>query len=323
MSNISEQVQKFWDSPEGKGSKIINYILLGAAGIAFYKYLPEIIKFADNMFHLAGVLLVLTAIGYCFWDKDIRTSLFIGYKALMSKFVRFWVTIDPLATLETCLSMMKKNLEKVSFHITNLNGQLRHLNQIIIDKKKEVEKAYQAASFAKEQNNENMMLSKARIAASTYEVAKDYELLRNQMDVTVRVLKKMESSCQIIIEETTHNLNVQREKYQIISTGHKALKGAMSILSNSKEKQIFDETMDFMQRDMNMKLGEMERVMDLSKSVIESIDLNNLMMDHKGLSALEEWEKQADSILLGKPKAQPVTIQLQNTEQKAISKYGL
>ena len=51
--------------------------------------------------------------------------------------------------------------------------------------------------------------------------------------------------------------------------------------------------------DVANKVGEMERFMDVSKGVVNSIDLQNGVFEEEGLKMLEEWERTRTSKLLG------------------------
>jgi len=46
----------------------------------------------------------------------------------------------------------------------------------------------------------------------------------------------------------------------------------------------------------------MERFMQLSENFMDSVDLQNGIYEEKGLQMLEDWEKQADSLILGNDK---------------------
>jgi phage shock protein A len=322
MSDL-QKFDNFWKNPEGKFTKIANWAMLIVAGIFFYKYLPELIQFFNDLRRLAISVIVVAAIGFCFWDNSIRTKILIGYKALMTKVANWWVRIDPISTLEVCLDRMRDNLKKISFHITNLVGQKRNLEAVIKDKKEEIDQAYKLASAAKETGKDALSKSKSRIAVMTEESTKEFIFLHDQIQLMLRVLVKMEDSCKIIIDETEHNLEIQKEKFKLISEGHKALTGAVSFFNRSEEKALFDDTMKHLQEQMNYKLGEMERIMDLSKNVIDSIDLQNMIYDKQGMEALAAWELEADNVLavpMKSSKSTPITIELK--EVKDDSKYG-
>ena len=54
--------------------------------------------------------------------------------------------------------------------------------------------------------------------------------------------------------------------------------------------------------DVSMKIGEMERFMDMSTNFMDSIDLQNGIFEEEGLELLEKWEKEGVSLILGNPK---------------------
>jgi hypothetical protein len=81
------------------------------------------------------------------------------------------------------------------------------------------------------------------------------------------------------------------------------MKSAMNILSgNNDKKYMFDMAMEAIADDVGMKIGEMERFMDLSSNFMDSIDLQNGVFEEEGLKMLDKWEKEGVSLLLGKDK---------------------
>jgi len=51
-----------------------------------------------------------------------------------------------------------------------------------------------------------------------------------------------------------------------------------------------------------MKIGEMERFMEMSGNFMESIDLQNGIFEEEGLELLEKWENEGVSLILGNQK---------------------
>jgi hypothetical protein len=64
---------------------------------------------------------------------------------------------------------------------------------------------------------------------------------------------------------------------------------------------VFEQAMDVIAQDISMKVGEMERFMEVSATFMESIDLQNGVFEDKGMKMLEEWGK-GNSFLLGEDK---------------------
>jgi hypothetical protein len=74
------------------------------------------------------------------------------------------------------------------------------------------------------------------------------------------------------------------------------------IAGNSDKREMFDQALESIADDVNSKIGEMERFMEMSNSFIQSIDLQNGVFEEEGLQLLEKWEKEGVSLLLGNEK---------------------
>jgi hypothetical protein len=57
--------------------------------------------------------------------------------------------------------------------------------------------------------------------------------------------------------------------------------------------------MEGIAEDVANKVGEMERMMELSSEFMTSVDLQNGVFADEGLRMLEEWEKKSDLMLAG------------------------
>src|SRR5690606_35877752 len=62
---------------------------------------------------------------------------------------------------------------------------------------------------------------------------------------------------------------------------------------------MFDAALENIADDLASKVGEMEHFMEMSSSVMESVDLQNGVFEEQGLKMLEEWEKNSTIMLLG------------------------
>jgi len=81
------------------------------------------------------------------------------------------------------------------------------------------------------------------------------------------------------------------------------MKSAMNIIAgNSDKKEMFDRALEVIADDVSMKIGEMERFMEMSGNFMESIDLQNGIFEEEGLELLEKWENEGVSLILGNQK---------------------
>jgi hypothetical protein len=68
----------------------------------------------------------------------------------------------------------------------------------------------------------------------------------------------------------------------------------MSIISGDPDQRaIFDQALETLATDVSTKVGEMERFMDTSRNLMNSIDLQNGVFEEEGLQLLEKWEKES------------------------------
>jgi hypothetical protein len=113
----------------------------------------------------------------------------------------------------------------------------------------------------------------------------------------------MYENCGILYEDTEDQIKQKEVEWNVIRQSHKAIQSAMSVVNgNADQRAMFEQALEFMATDLSNKLGEMERFMDVSKNFMEGIDLQNGVFEEKGLKMLEEWEKNADSLILGDDK---------------------
>ena len=83
------------------------------------------------------------------------------------------------------------------------------------------------------------------------------------------------------------------------------MRSASSVISGKGEaKQMFDRALEAIADDVALKVGEMERFMEVSSTFINSIDLQNAVFADKGLQMLDDWEKESKLLIdSGKIKA--------------------
>jgi len=78
------------------------------------------------------------------------------------------------------------------------------------------------------------------------------------------------------------------------------MKSAMNIIAgNSDKREMFDQALEAIADDVSLKIGEMERFMEMSSNFMQSIDLQNGVFEEEGLQLLEKWEKEGVSLILG------------------------
>ena len=115
----------------------------------------------------------------------------------------------------------------------------------------------------------------------------------------------------ILLEDTKDNVKVKEQERNAIRTSHSAMRSAMSVLSGDPDKRaMFDMAMDSINNDVAGKVGEMERFMEMSSGIMNSIDLQNGVFEDEGMKMLEDWEKKSSLMFLDSSSKTQETMQL-------------
>lgn len=290
----------FWQRPEGTTGLVFLLAILGGAGFLLFKYSAAILAMLTNTLGIVIILGVLGAIIFMALDPKWRTLVSYMYQSIMRWITGIFVTIDPIGILKNYISDLQKNLNKMGTQIGNLKGQMRKLVTIVDENNKEISNNMLIAKKAKEQGNESAMLLSSRKAARLQESNQKYTELHGKMSILYRVLTKMYSNSEILIEDTTDQVKVKEQERNAIRASHSAMRSAMSIIRGDADKRaMFDQAMEVIADDVANKVGEMERFMEMSSSFMNSIDLQNGVFEEQGMKMLEEYEKNSTLLLLG------------------------
>ncbi len=292
--------KSFWQRPEGVTGAIFLTALLAGGGYLLYKFLPAIISLVENTLYLGILLVILAALIYIVLDPRMRNLIWYGYKSVMRWITGLFVQIDPIGILKSYVESLQDNLRKMSKQIGVIRGQMRKMKTLMQENQKEIEKSMQLASMAKKQGKDEHVILNTRKAARLKETNERYAVLYKKMEVLYRILDKMYKNSEILLADTQDQVKLKEQERKAIRASHSAMRSARSVLSGDPDKRaMFDAALEHIADDVANKIGEMERFMELSSNVMESIDLQNGVFEEQGMKMLEEWEKKSTLLLLG------------------------
>lgn len=300
MENTDFKPKSFWSRPEGTTGALFLLGIIGGAGFLLFKYSGWILSLLGNMFGIVAMLLVLGAIIYMVLDPKMRTLVSYMYKSVMRWITGVFVTIDPIGILKNYIDDLKDNLKKMSSQIGSLKGQMRKLKTIVGENNSEINKQMAIARKAKQLGDQKAMMLSSRKAARLKESNGKYSALHSKMSVLYKVLSKMYTNSEILLEDTVDQVKVKEQERKAIRASHSAMSSAMSIIKGDGDKRaMFDQAMEVIADDVSNKVGEMERFMEMSSDFMNSVDLQNGVFEEQGLKMLEEYEKKSTLLLLG------------------------
>ncbi|MCD8434067.1 hypothetical protein G1K37_01970 [Tenacibaculum dicentrarchi] len=301
MENFTPK--SFWEKPEGKTGMFFTALLAGGSMYFLYKALPYLINIVENTLHLGLLLAGLGALIYMILDPKMRNLIFYMYKSFMRWITGLFILIDPIGILKSYIDDLKDNLKKMNKQIAVLKGQMRRLQQIMNENKKNINNNLKLASAAKEKDKKGIMILKSRKAGRLRESNLKLDELYRKMEILYRVLTKMYENSEILVEDIEDQVMVKEQERKAIRASHSAMKSAMNIITgNNDKKEMFDRALEAIADDVSMKIGEMERFMEMSNGFMDSIDLQNGIFEEEGLDLLDKWEKEGVSLILGNQK---------------------
>jgi len=329
--NPNSKPKSFWKRPEG----ITGTVFIIAAAVLIIMFANPILVFIigllKNVITATIFFIVAAALLYVILDPKFRNLVWYLYRSVMRWLTGMFVQINPIAILETYIEYLYKNLRDMDTHISKLKGQIQKLQSTINANKEEMESNLKTAEAAKSKGNMELVAINTRQYGRLKEANQKYDELNKKMELLYRVLSKIHKNSGYLIKDLENEVRIKKQEAQAIRAGHSAMRSAMSIISGDPDKKMmFDLAMEALVDDVSNKIGEMQRFIEISGNVIDSIDLQNAVYEQEGLQLLEKMEKDGMSFLLGDtriedvdPKAKTGVQSVQaNNEPNKFSDYS-
>lgn len=285
------KVKSFFDRPEGKTGMIFIVIGLFAFLVAGNTIMPYVIMALQNTLHaaaLAGVLLAIIALAM---NKNFRFLCATAFKSAMRAITGLFISIDPIGILKNYISDMVDRIREIEDNILKLKGQHGKIKDTIKTQRESAEESMRMAASAKKQGKNDQATVYARKAARANGLADKLEPADKKIELLYRILDKTKRNLNMLLEDTKDEVASREIEYESIKAAHKAMSSADKLINGDSNRDMFEQSMQFIADDIGTKLGEMDRYMDLSADFMDNIDIQNGMWDEKGMEMLEQWEK--------------------------------
>ena len=314
----------FWTRPEGKIAKLVLGALgIGAAvgvGVGVLFYLPAILAFIatvlSSMLTIAVTGIALFAIIALILNEDFRNTAGFIFRAGIRWFSDFIIDLTPIAVLRDFIAELKTNLQMIDEQLKNLAKQIADLKRLITTNENEKERSLALMSEAQRQGKDRARVLQGRNAGRLQRSNMTLQQLFGKMEMVSKVLQKMRENCDFSIQDTESEVNITIREYTALQAGQEATRAAMKIIKGDpKKKAMFDQAMEVLATRTAGAVGEMSELMRVSQNFFDSVDLQNGVFDDQALKMLEQWEKKADSAILGPGEKQGI---LNSTFSEAV-----
>lgn len=295
--------KSFWERPEGVTGQVFGVTLIAGAGYVLYKALPFIITLLENAIYATILGVVAVVLGFIVTDKRFwRLGKYL-YMSLMRKVTQIFVEIDPIGIMKNYVQELKDKLENMNRRISQLSGMIRACKEEIVKNEKIKSGALKMVSEARKNGKATVIALQSRQAGRMTEANITYQDLLAKLELLYRVLVKYQDVSNFLIQDMEQEIDIRTRKKQMADAAHSAMKSAMSIINGDPDaKELFNLANEYLAADYAMKIGEIEDFVRLSDSFMSSVDLQNGVYESDALKMLEDWERNADSIVLGDSK---------------------
>ena len=299
----SHKPKTFWERPEGVTGQIFGVTLIAGLGFLLYKALPYIITLLQNTIYAALLGVLAVAIGFVITDKRFwRLGKYL-YMSLMRKITQVFVEIDPIGIMKNYVEELQGKLQNMNKRIAQLSGMIRSCKEEIAKNEKVKDSALKMVSEAQKNGKATVIALQSRRAGRMTDANLTYQDLLAKLELLYRVLIKYQDVSQFLIEDMQQEIDVKTRKKEMADAAHSAMKSAMNIINGDPDaKEMFNMANEYLAADYAMKIGEIEDFVRLSDSFMSSVDLQNGVYEAEAIKMLEDWEKNADSIVLGDSK---------------------
>jgi archaellum component FlaC len=299
--NAKKTLKSFWEKPEGKiGIGITAIFLFGAFLFGYAAVLPWFIELAHNTLKLIGFLVAIGLIAVPMCMPDIRLKVIIGYKLLLRKMAGFIIKVDPIAILKETIRRGRARLEIFEENIVKLKQVMGTIKNKINSYSSSAQESMLAAQAAQKKNVKSQVFLQTRQAGRLKGAVTELSTVYARLEALYRVLTKMYENAGTILQDTEQEVSLTEDKWKAIRTSYSAMSSAMKALRGDKdERALYEETMEYVNEDLGAKMGEIDYMLDASETIMDSIDVRNGMFEEKGMQMLDDFEKKADTWLLG------------------------
>lgn len=324
----NQKPKSFWEKPEGKTGGVLLVAIIGAIGVGIYKLLPYLITLMQNVLYLSLLGVGFAALLYVLFDKTFRNNIWTLYKMAMRKMTGMVVELDPIAIQEMHIKTLQDKREEMNAHLILLNGSRASLTNTIQQNEKARIEALKIANEAQKQADTNSRMKNQMIfetnEAGRLQAANDeIKPVQNTINILYETLSKVYDDSEWLIKDLISQTKINKEKYKAINEGVKTVNAAGKFFnSNDEENNQFLMSLEVMEQQTNDRIGQIDRFMSTTTTIMDSIDLKNCVMQEDGLKMLKEFQSQDYSSLL-KPINSDNKINLDIPQAIPMSKSGL
>jgi hypothetical protein len=285
------------DHPAEKVMRWIPPAILGIIGMIYFnKVAPFLITTFDNVVKVVGGLwaaagaVFATVIIVHLLSKqwDVLSKLYRGFS---KKLTRALLKIDPFAYIEGHIETLIIKRKNIQDSKRKIEGMKVSLERTIKEISESLDMNMKKASAAKGVGQTDKASMFASMGATDRDSIKVYQPYLTRVNNNIKLMEKIDESCEITITKLTHEVSRKRVEFKTISWVFDGITQAEGIINPDNEKaRLFQESMAIIEETVTEKIAAIDDFEKRSKSFMDNVDIEKQMLNDEGLRLLEEYE---------------------------------
>jgi hypothetical protein len=280
---------------------------MGVAAIIFFD--PIVVFLKDAITHIIGLIgVTLAAAGllYVIFDKNARMILSTLYLMVVQKIMGWVVELNPIVILEDGIKKIYTKIANIDLNMNKMNTVRLKAAQKIKEKKKMIENELAEAQAAQDNGMAEMVLVHQRQAKRLVDLTQDYLEMQQTADSWYKTFTILSKKANATALDAENEVSMLKEKYEMVKDTHSAFKSIMSILKGDPDElTMYNKAFDFVNNDIMDKVGEMDRVLNSTGSLLDQVNLENDVMSIKGKDMQKKFNELGIDALFTKLDALP------------------
>lgn len=305
-NGMAKKGKSFWERPQAN----LAYLLIGLFTFFVFVYFgPVIVLALQNTLHAMILFGSILALVLVFSNKRVRLLISFIFKSVVNKMYAVYRETDPIGILKIYIQSLEKKmlefeeqLKTVYAHLSRTESQLA---KAMGEREQFLKELKFVANKIETDGKSPALVGQQRTLASQIERRNKnisaFTKLVEKLKGLTKILKVYKENSHYLLIDLKDEVEQTEIRYESINAGHKAMGIAMSIINGGgDEYQIYEDTMNYLTTDYEMKVGEITYFFETSENFLTTIDLNNEQAIENAMKELEEFENKTDSILLNK-----------------------
>ncbi len=311
-----------WQQPGGTLAKVTLVALIGAAGYAFYKYLPFLIDLTKNTLTLAVLVGVLALIVFLVMNDKSRNFFKNLYFVIMRKLTGLIVEIDPIAIAKGKVKDMKSRLIKIDEGISKIRGLHIKNGQTLANKQNELQEKLQRLEISKKRGSQDECNILQHSINQLNQFVKENTIYYEKSKKLIEILTKVRQSSEMKVRGFEEEIKLKEEKYELYKANNKTIKNVKSLIDPETDES-YEMAIEKIDTDIATWIGEMDSF--LESGIIDEISLDNAVASAKADKILEKYENGGFAGILEDNKVNLMKdaefVKLEESSNKLQNKY--